>query len=320
MRRCPGFSLVELLVAVAIIGLLLALIFPAMNATREAARRTQCQNNVRRIGLAVLNHASAHKETLPDALRNDSWGLRNLMDYDYVKARGGSPRPFSWRATILPYLEEQAMHDRLNVANDPIARQNRDALEGMVLPVYQCPTRSRNRLSWIGSPLTRPEEAYMLGTADYHATVHVVIFDPSNWTLDNLKDGAWKYFRKFNRPNSRPRRMGNASRPSRARLAKVTDGLSKTILIRESDAWYDPWVAEWPFGYIEDTYRSDVFVIGQTDDFTNAGAVQFFGNHSTGGNFAMCDGSVRFMSAESDHLILQAMGTRAGGESVRLHE
>lgn len=93
------------------------------------------------------------------------------------------------------------------------------------------------------APITRPGEAYKLGTADYHATVQVVIFEPSNWTFDNLEDGAWKYFRKFNRLN-----------------------------------------------------------------------------HSTGGHFAMFDGSIRFMAADSDHLVLQAMGTRAGGESVPGHE
>ena len=97
-RSICGFTLVELLVVIAIIGLLIALLLPAVHAAREAARRSQCANNFRQVALAALNFASNNNEQLPQ--RNIK---RHRLDLKGV----------SFRYELLPYLEESALYDQL---------------------------------------------------------------------------------------------------------------------------------------------------------------------------------------------------------------
>ncbi len=98
-----AFTLVELLMVIAIIGILVALLIPAINAAREAARRSQCQNNLRQIGVAVLNHESAVKH-----FPTGGWGQKFVGDAD----RGfNEQQPGPWCYTILPFLEEQAIFE-----------------------------------------------------------------------------------------------------------------------------------------------------------------------------------------------------------------
>jgi prepilin-type N-terminal cleavage/methylation domain-containing protein len=98
-----GFTLVERLVVIAIIGILVALLLPAVQAAREAARRNQCKNNLRQIGLAMLNHVDT-KKYFPSG----GWGAHWEADPN----RGsGEDQPGSWIYNMLPYIEENALHD-----------------------------------------------------------------------------------------------------------------------------------------------------------------------------------------------------------------
>src|SRR5438552_10376719 len=96
--RQPGFTLVELLVVIAIIGVLVALLLPAVQAAREAARRMQCGNQIKQLGLALHNH-------------HDSMGLFPAADDQFV-GPAGATLTHSWVPRILPYIEQQALLER----------------------------------------------------------------------------------------------------------------------------------------------------------------------------------------------------------------
>ena len=124
----PAFTLVELLVVIAIIGVLVALLLPAIQAAREAARRAQCKNNLKQIGLSVLNHESA-KGTFPsggDAI------FPRIEDYVVGgKPLGPDQQGLSWGYQILPYLEQGPL---VGIVNQPL-------LQAAQVPMYYCPSR-----------------------------------------------------------------------------------------------------------------------------------------------------------------------------------
>ena len=103
-----GFTLVELLVVIAIIGILIALLLPAVQAAREAARRTQCNNNMKQIGLALHNYHDTYKTFPPNVI----WGVPNKPEYQL----GTLPAPYhhTWCTAILPFMEQQALYDTVD--------------------------------------------------------------------------------------------------------------------------------------------------------------------------------------------------------------
>ncbi len=132
-HRSRGFTLVELLVVIAIIGILIALLLPAVQAAREAARRSQCSNNLKQLGLALQNYHDTFKSFPP------AW----------VISRGGAATPndyphWGWGALLLPFIEQQAMHDGLNVGPshviDAASVPATLALLQTPLSGYRCPS------------------------------------------------------------------------------------------------------------------------------------------------------------------------------------
>lgn len=127
-----GFTLVELLVVIAIIGILVALLLPAIQAAREAARRIQCSNNLKNIGLAFLNYGDVYKR-LPPA---------TPLDYEAVFKKGGINQPGgTWVVRIWPFIEEQALYDQFD-HTQPSNHVNNAKVIGVSLPWAICPSDS----------------------------------------------------------------------------------------------------------------------------------------------------------------------------------
>ena len=109
-RQIKGFTLVELLVVIAIIGILVALLLPAVQVARESARRAQCVNQMKQIGLAILNYENARSEFPPGGMSYGAWGNRN-PDQVPFKCPDYDCSGTNWAIEILPYLEQQALYD-----------------------------------------------------------------------------------------------------------------------------------------------------------------------------------------------------------------
>ena len=128
-QNCRGFTLVELLVVIAIIGILIALLLPAVQAAREAARRTQCTNNMAQLGLALQNYDAAY-ETLPPGVVNPEGPIRSAPQGYHM----------SWLVQLLPYIEQRgAWEGKPGQPNQP-ERRAAHAIS-RAIPVYYCPSR-----------------------------------------------------------------------------------------------------------------------------------------------------------------------------------
>lgn len=198
-RNENGFTLVELLVVIAIIGILIALLLPAIQAAREAARRSQCMNNMRQVGIALHNHVAA-SGLLPSGGEGTDWQT-NGTGFD-------SNSTFT---QLLPYLEEATtadLYDYKYPYNHKDRPQNQQAAKTQI-QCFRCPSNA----------IFQPDPAGY-GTTDYMPTVYTDIHP-----LSGLRDASTL--------TARNSRADGALALVPAKIAKVTDGTSKTIAIAE---------------------------------------------------------------------------------------
>jgi prepilin-type N-terminal cleavage/methylation domain-containing protein/prepilin-type processing-associated H-X9-DG protein len=297
LRKGVGFTLIELLVVMAIIGVLIALLLPAVQKVREAANRVSCQNNLHQIGLALHQHHDIQRSFPSGYLCPQP-----QADPDYTSPGWG------WAALLLPYIEQGILAKQINLKL-PVEDPNNLAVRTKVLKLYVCPSdRSTGNFTIYdknGTPLAQ-------AATNSYAACHGVGVD-----LDEELDD-------FN---------GMFSRNSRVSIADVTDGTSNTIAIGERGSFFTqaPWAGAVSFGTtrvtrgaptnnltaIEDAPTQVlVHIAVHTINDVNSDPEDFFTPHQGTANFLFADGSVRPLRAGISLSILQALATRDGGEIV----
>lgn len=342
-RSRSGFTLVELLVVIAIIGVLVALLLPAIQAAREAARRSQCSNQLKQIALAWQMHHDTH-QFFPSA----GWGFAWIGDPD----RGtGKSQPGSWAYSILPYLEAGNIHQLGSGGNAAAKRDGLTQLAQTPVATFYCPSR-------------RPPNAYtnadfglgdginfnfgnpqLLARTDYAANlgprVQAGFGDPPavgyQWgSGPNLADAeAGKNF-QMEKFDAFSKLQGITYQRSEIEMKHVTDGTSQTYLCGEkyvNPDFYDggntsnfadkdigddqgAWIADdldnnrltGPANYGDARPAPDQAGLQWYRAFGSAHPSSFF--------MSMCDGSIHGMSYDIDPEVHHALGTRNGGETV----
>lgn len=293
-----AFTLVELLVVIAIIGILIALLLPAVQAAREAARRSSCSNNLKQVGLALHMYHDIHNQLPPGWVGFDpSTGLPHWF---------GLPG-WGWNARILPYMEQGAAYKNLVHFNLPITDSSNAEARLYPIHTFHCPSDVGEKTftlqgggAFVGAGSFSPVELAtgnyigMFGTID----IHVAAAAGTNGQCE----GNGSFF--LNRG---------------VRFADITDGLSNTLIVGERCSKLAPstWV-----GVVTGGQHGPARVVGVATYPPNseAEAVHYFHNfssfHPTGTHFLAGDGSVRLIAQTIDATIYQALATRSGNEVV----
>ena len=326
-RRRTGFTLIELLVVIAIIAVLIALLLPAVQQAREAARRAQCQNNLKQIGLALHNYHD-QSLTFPIGTRGGS-----------LFANNGTKNGTNWRASILPQLEQGNLFDQFNwsigsfSASATIPYEHHEFLSGLSLPVYRCPSSAVDPFDQSG-PSIRNEGRGMI--IQY---VGIMGSAPDHEWIPNPEatDGS-RGFRDCGQGWSCNQGMMTMNECKGIRDA--TDGTSNTIIIAEqsglvggehiSSNYQGGWMGARNQQKITDATCTDHWQVGTTcirqapnSQTTNAGSRLPYRNNTIlnsfhpGGVFVLLtDGSVQFVSNYIDFQLLKKLAWRNDGQVV----
>lgn len=297
VSRRQAFTLVELLVVLAVIGILVALLLPAVQAVREAARRTECSNHIRQLALASMNFESAYKH-LPTG-----WTVADLSD------PAGGPG-WGWGYFLLPYLEQQSLFDQIDPSISVDDEGWGDLLR-QVVPVFQCPSDpARDLLNlnegehpghrpalWVSSPLRRPHEEHWIGRSNFSG-----VFG-SNEIEDDPLAGNGLFFGA-----------------SHIHFRDIQDGLSNTLMFGERRNDYSQLSWAGVFGDVDEPFAR---VVGSADHAPNdphGHFEDFRSYHPQGAHFAFSDGSTRIINSTIDEAVFQSLATRDGAEPPHYHD
>jgi prepilin-type N-terminal cleavage/methylation domain-containing protein/prepilin-type processing-associated H-X9-DG protein len=293
LRR--AFTLVELLVVIAIIGVLVALLLPAVQAAREASRRANCMNNVRQLALGLHNYEFAN-EHFPPGVTNDAGPIKNLPQGNHM----------SWIAQILPEIDEQAKFRQLDFALGAYHQRN-NPVRQTTIAILLCPSDSAPR-----APVSNYAGVHHSQEAPIDVTNNGILYLNSEITFDDIVDGSSYTLALGEKLTDGAQDLGWMS-GTPATLRNPGSGSSTTanVLIASTDdlpPWYN---ASPPAAKTETPAEQSEEAAGELNPYLPYGgnpkaplAVGTFGSSHPGtAVFAFADGSVRTISAASTQVI-----------------
>lgn len=289
-RPKTGFTLIELLVVIAIIAVLIALLLPAVQQAREAARRTQCKNNLKQIGIALHNYHDTHSQFPPGWI-----GVTNRAPH--VAGTSG----FGWASMLLPEMDQRPLHDQINFEGSILDPSNA-FLAAMSLAAMRCPSDSSPE-QWQISSEEDGTPLMMLPIANYVGSFGTLeLHDCEDLAPGQVCQGDGVFFHN-----------------SRVKIRDLVDGTSQTLMVgeRRTDPqldWYSTWTGVVPEG--EEAMARVLAVADHNPNSPAAHLEDFSSQHPSGVHFLLGDGSVRFVGENIDHGVFQSLATRAGHEVV----
>lgn len=316
-----GVTLIELLIVIAILGLLIQLLLPAVEMSREAARRTVCQNNLRQIGLACQSHLA-----VTGRFPSGGWGFSWAGDPD----RGNDKRqPGGWVYNILPYLEQQSLHAMGKGQAQPIKNESAAEVCRTVLPILTCPSRRLARIypfdEFSRWPMRNTAYLEKVAKTDYAANAgdHFSHGYPGPQSLED-GDSPTYLWDNPDWPACEPSKStGPVYLRSEVRTSYVADGMSHTYLVGEKylcpdhykdgiDGGDDQTMYS---GFDADVNRFTVNPNGDVSppqqDLEGDERRYLFGSaHLESCYFVYCDGSVRAASYSVDGQVHRMAGNR----------
>ncbi len=320
-QRKSGFTLIELLVVIAIIAILVALLLPAVQQAREAARRTQCKNNMKQLVLALHNYESSHTTFPPSRLNPDVEIEDNAGKYSAYQ---------SWTTMVLPYIDQGNLGNQINYQAAWSSLQNRPAVSQQ-LSAFQCPSTPG---------ADRKDGHWVIGAAagDYGS-------------VNEVKKKVYTDVLGVSDPGTSSR-AGVLSKGVKNKIRDITDGASNSIIIAEAAGQPSVYTADGPmnaarFALYSDDKIADLgggngpfepadgtgwadpdcgfSINGATADgldkygpymINRINVSEVFSFHIGGAQVGLADGSIRFLSENIDTSVFIGVCTRAGGEVV----
>lgn len=303
-----GFTLVELLVVIAIIGILIGMLLPAVQSVREAARRVTCQNNLKQIGLALLNFESSHMELPPGRVGCDDVGEQ--MSVIQSCHNGLTPEQkngASGFVLILPQLELQNLSDLIDLNNGGLWNRDvddlawwwdmgkRSAVEKF-LPIFWCPSQTGEMISEVYHPVVAGTSCYALSSGSLGP-------DHAVHTTKYKNDGAFFYH-------------------ERIRFSQFRDGLSNSFLAGEvlrpdTNESSNVWTYAIANADCLRTTTNPLNTLPGDGIVVELRNGAFGSSHAAGGNFVYGDGHVSFLDDSMDLSVYRHLSSIADGQVIQ---